>query len=279
FEFLRVNMTDGTNSGSTFTNFEGDYAFFMNNGTFTLTPQLENPTYFNVSPVTTQIAFANNNNNTASQDFCITPNGTHNDLEVVLAQVTPARPGFDAEYRLVYKNKGNQPLSGAVSVTFDDAKSDFVSASITPTSNTTGSLLWSYNNLLPFENRSIAFTLNVNTPTETPAVNNGDILAFNAQITPLTGDEVPADNVFVYNQTVVGSFDPNDIYCLEGGSLDPSMIGNYLHYNVRFENTGTAAAENIVVATTINPAEYDLSSLQVMNASHNVYTRLNGNLV
>ncbi|WP_415711135.1 T9SS type A sorting domain-containing protein, partial [Flavobacterium branchiophilum] len=116
-------------------------------------------------------------------------------------------------------------------------------------------------------------------PTETPAVNNGDILAFNAQITPLTGDEVPADNVFVYNQTVVGSFDPNDIYCLEGSSLDPSMIGNYLHYNVRFENTGTAAAENIVVATTINPAEYDLSSLQVMNASHNVYTRLNGNLV
>lgn len=279
FEFLRVNMTDGTNSGSTFTNFEGDYAFFMNNGTFTLTPQLENPTYFNVSPVTTQIAFANNNNNTASQDFCITPNGTHNDLEVVLAQVTPARPGFDAEYRLIYKNKGNQPLSGAVSVTFDDAKSDFVSASVVPTSNATGSLSWNYSNLLPFENRSIAFTLNVNTPTETPAVNNGDILAFNAQITPLTGDEVPADNVFVYNQTVVGSFDPNDIYCLEGGSLDPSMIGNYLHYNVRFENTGTAAAENIVVATTINPAEYDLSSLQVMNASHNVYTRLNGNLV
>ncbi|OXA75242.1 hypothetical protein B0A58_09180 [Flavobacterium branchiophilum NBRC 15030 = ATCC 35035] len=279
FEFLRVNMTDGTNSGSTFTNFEGDYAFFMNNGTFTLTPQLENPTYFNVSPATTQIAFANNNNNTASQDFCITPNGTHNDLEVVLAQVTPARPGFDAEYRLVYKNKGNQPLSGAVSVTFDDAKSDFVSASVVPTSNTTGSLSWNYSNLLPFENRSISFTLNVNTPTETPAVNNGDILAFNAQITPLTGDEVPADNVFVYNQTVVGSFDPNDIYCLEGSSLDPSMIGNYLHYNVRFENTGTAAAENIVVATTINPAEYDLSSLQVMNASHNVYTRLNGNLV
>ncbi len=279
FEFLRVTMSDGTNSGSTITNFEGNYTYYTNAGNFNLTPQLENPTYFSVFPTSVLVTFTDNNNNTSSNNFCITANGVYNDLEVVLAQVTPARPGLDGEYSLVYKNKGNQPLSGTVSVTYDDDKLDFVSSSITPSSQLPASLSWDYINLLPFENRSITFTLNVNSPQETPAVNNGAILAFTANITPLLGDEVPADNTFVYNQTVVGSFDPNDIYCLEGAVIDPALIGNYLHYNVRFENTGTAAAENIVVATIINPAKYDLNTLQVLNASHNVYTRINGDFV
>lgn len=279
FEFLRLNLSDGTTSGSTFTNFQGDYAFYGNAGTFTLTSQLENPTYFSVAPSSVPITFADNLNNTSTNNFCITPNGVHNDVEVVLAQVTPARPGFDAEYALVYKNKGNQPLSGTVSVTFDEAKLDFMNASVTPITNSIGLLSWNYNNLLPFENRSIAFTLNVNSPMETPAVNNDDVLTFNANITPLAGDDIPTDNAFTFNQIVVGSYDPNDIYCLEGDVVNPSQIGEYLHYNIRFENTGTATAENIVVATTIDANKFDLSTLQVLNASHNVYTRMTGNLV
>lgn len=279
FEFLRLNLTDGTTSGSTFTNALGNYNFYANAGNFTITPQLENPTYFTVSPTSASASFTDNLNNTTNQYFCITPNGTHNDLEVVLAQTTPARPGFDAEYSLVYKNKGNQPISGDVTVTFDDDKLDFVSSSQTVSNQQPSALTWNYTNLLPFENRSIVFTLNVNSPTETPAVNNDDILNFSATITPVSGDEIPADNTYSFHQTVVGSFDPNDIYCLEGENVDPAMIGEYLHYNVRFENTGTAAAENIVVATTINPNDYDLSTLQVLNASHHVYTRMTGNLV
>lgn len=279
FEFLRINMTDGTNSGSTFTNFEGDYSFFMDEGNFTLIPQLENPTYFNVSPATANFSFTDNLNNTASQNFCITPNGIHNDVEVVLAQVTPARPGFDAEYSLVYKNKGNQTEDAYIVINFDDTILDFVSTSLSPTNSIPGTIHWLVPSLLPFENGVITIVFHVNAPTDTPSVNIGDILHFYTTIDIVSVDEHPADNGFNFNQTVVGSYDPNDIYCLEGDVVDPTLIGQYLHYNVRFENTGTAAAENIVVATIINPAEYDLNSLQVLNASHNVYTRINGNFV
>jgi uncharacterized protein YozE (UPF0346 family) len=195
-------------------------------------------------------------------------------VEVVIAPIIPARPGFDAVYKLVYKNKGNQPLSGTINFTFDDTKLDFVSANPTTTIQQISTLTWDYTNLQPFENRSIVVTLNVNSPTETPAVNNGDVLVFQAVINPVLGDEIPTDNTFVFNQIVVGSYDPNDISCIEGAVVPPSEIGNFLHYLVRFENTGTTPAENIVVKTEIDPNEFDIATLQLLNASHPVYTRI-----
>ena len=110
----------------------------MQAGSFDLTTDLENPTWFTASPLTATIPFANNNNNVTTQDFCISANGIHNDLEVVISQVMIARPGFDAGYNIVYKNKGNQPLSGNVSFDYDDAVLDFVSSIVVPNTQTTG---------------------------------------------------------------------------------------------------------------------------------------------
>ncbi|MBC7641250.1 MAG: T9SS type A sorting domain-containing protein, partial [Flavobacterium sp.] len=276
---IRVNINDGTNTGASFSNNSGNYSFFTQTGSFDLTPDIENPTWFNFSPTTATIPFADNNNNIANQDFCITANGIHNDLEVVIAPITPARPGFNAVYNIVFKNKGNQTLSGDVSLNFDDAVLDFVSATLTPSLQSTGILNWTYANLLPFESRNIEITLNVNSPVETPAVNIGDILIFSTSITPVFADDLPLDNTFSYNQTVVGSFDPNDITCLEGASVSPSTIGDYLHYMINFENTGNFPAENVVVKTTIDPAKFDINSLQLLNTSAPVDARITGNVV
>ncbi len=90
---------------------------------------------------------------------------------------------------------------------------------------------------------------------------------------------MPVDNTFTYNQTVVGSFDPNDITCLEGNSVAPSEIGKYLHYVINFENTGNFPAENVVVKTIIDPAKFDINSLQLLNTSHPVDARITGNVV
>jgi Leucine-rich repeat (LRR) protein len=275
----RVNINDGTNQGATFTNTTGNYNFYTQAGSFVLTPAIENPTWFTFSPTTATIPFADNNNNTATQNFCLSANGIHPDVEIVIAPITPARPGFDATYKIVYKNKGNQTLSGNVTFSYVDAVLDFVSATVVPNSQSVGTMSWNYTNLLPFESRSIEIVLNVNAPTETPAVNIGDQLDFNATITPIASDEIPADNVFLLKQIVVGSYDPNDITCLEGDIVSPSEIGNYLHYNIRFENTGTAAAEFVVVKVEVNETDFDMNSLQIMNSSDPVYTRINQNIV
>jgi hypothetical protein len=48
---------------------------------------------------------------------------------------------------------------------------------------------------------------------------------------------------------------------------------------IRFENTGNAAAENVVITTDINPADYDLNTLQVLNASHDMFMRHNNGVI
>ena len=225
------------------------------------------------------ISFADNNNNTATQNFCITANGVHPDLEIVIAPITPARPGFDATYLATYKNKGNQTVSGNLNFNYDDSILDFVYSTFATTTQSLGILNYNFTNLQPFESRSIYITLNVNSPTETPAVNIGDILNFSATINTTLLDEIPSDNLFTYNQTVVGSFDPNNIICMEGESVAASEIGNYLHYVINFENTGTFQAENIVVKTTIDPNQFDINSLQLLSASNQVDARITGNVV
>lgn len=279
---IKIDITNNVNQqGSTFTNNSGNYKFYTDAGGFTITPNLENTTWFTISPTTAAIPFGDNNNNTTTQNFCISPNGFHPDLEIVVAPVVPARPGFDAIYKIVYKNKGNQTLSQAYGVSFfyNENLIDYVSASVAPESIGSGSLTWSYTNLLPFESRSILVTLNINSPTDTNPVNIGDNLQFNTSVLPMAGDETTFDNTFLYNQTVVGAYDPNNIVCMEGNVVPTSQIGNYLHYIINFENTGNYEAENIVVKTEIDPTQFDVSSIRMLNTSHNAYVRINNNIV
>jgi uncharacterized repeat protein (TIGR01451 family) len=273
--FTSVEINDGTDAGYAFSS-TSNYAFYTQAGTFTVSPQFEND-WFTASPAT--VTFADNNNNVTTQNFCVTANGVHNDVEVVIVPVTPAVPGFDAVYKVIYTNKGNQTLSGDVTFAYDDTVLDYVTASPVEASSAAGSLTWVYSSLLPFESGEVTVILNVNSPMETPAVNIDDELEFSAEVTPLTGDETPWNNTFADNQIVVGSYDPNDITCLEGEDISPNYIGEYLHYNINFENTGTYPATFVVVKDIIDETKFDVSTLQVVNASHDMEARVTGNKV
>ena len=193
-------------------------------------------------------------------------------MEIVLLPTNQARPGFEANYQLFYKNKGTTTLSGSIDFNFNDDVLDFVSATPTAASQNTGLLTWNYTNLQPYETGVIDVVLNINTPTDPVfPVNGDDVLDFTATINPVSGDETPADNVSELNQTVVNSYDPNDKTCLEGKTISPSEVGEYVHYVIRFENTGSANAINIVVKDV---AMYDVSSLRPLHGSHEYYTRI-----
>jgi uncharacterized repeat protein (TIGR01451 family) len=275
---LKYTINGGVNSGVFIASASGSYTMPLQIGSYIITPVFENTTYFTASPSSLSLNLPQDSLN-LNQNFCITPNGTHHDVELTIIPVTPARPGFDATYQIVYKNKGTAVESDSISFRFDDARVDFVSASVAPSSQRTNFLVWQYSNLQPFETRTITVTLNVNSPMETPAVNAGDVLVVQAVAYPLTTDEIPSDNGFGMRQIVVGSLDPNDKTCLEGDKITPDMIGQYLHYVIRFENTGTYAAENIVVHDMIDAIKFDMASLQMTKASHDCRTRIKGNKV
>ncbi len=278
FPHLKLALTNGTISGNMISDASGSYNYSIQEGTYTLAPVFENPTYYTVTPATVSINFPGASSY-ITQDFCLTANEIHPDLEIIIIPTNPAIPGFNVHYKIVIKNKGNIQQSGSVTFTYTDAVLDYVSANPLATTQATGTMTWDFTTLQPFETREISLTLNVNSPMETPAVNGGDILNYTATITSAVTDDLPLDNTFSLPQIVVNSFDPNDKTCLEGTSITPDMIGKYVHYMIRFENTGTFAAQNIVVKDLIDTAKFDVSTLIPLNASHEYVTRITGNKV
>lgn len=278
--FIKVKMNDGTTESATFTNAQGNYTYYTMDGNFTLTPDVENPSFFTFTPASATVNFPAVANATATQDFCIAPNGVHPDLEVVIAPYGLPVPGFDMSYKIVYRNKGNQMLSGLVTFEFDDSVMQLTLSTPASDIQSPGVLGYNFTSLMPFEGREIYVNFHLNSSTDTPPLTLGDELVCTAHVIPsATVDETPQDNIFVLTQTVVSSLDPNDKICLEGEYLNTDQIGNYLHYVINFENTGTANAVNVVVKDVIDTTRFDINSLQVLNSSHPVSIRVSGNTV
>ena len=270
---FKVAISNGTTTLTTLTNTGSFYETYVPAGNYTITPQIENSSYFTVTPVSATVDFPTQASPFA-QDFCVTANGIFHDLEVAIVPIGVARPGFDASYKIQYKNKGTQTENANLVFNYNDLVMDYLTASTNPTSQNTGALNWNLGTLQPFQTGSITVNFNLNTPTESPALNGGDVLPFSSTINGLFTDETPSDNTFILNQTVVNSYDPNDKTCLEGIVVDQNKIGDYLHYQIRFENTGTYPAQNIVVRDTIDATKFDISTLEMVNASHNCKTKI-----
>ena len=139
----------------------GSYSIPVQEGTHTITPQFENPSYFNVSPTNAVVSFPTEAT-PFLQNFCIAPNGVHHDLEVVVIPLVPARPGFDATYKIKYKNKGNLNETATINFNYNDNILDFVSSSVASTTQSAGMLSWDLGTIAPFQTGEIMVTLNVN---------------------------------------------------------------------------------------------------------------------
>ena len=266
---LKLKINNSTEN-QFYTNLNGYYKIYtpVQNNILDAVGLVENNSFFNITPTTSSINFTGFNSNQI-QNFCLSPNGVKNDVEIVIFPINDARPGFNNQYKIIYKNKGNTTISGSLQFNYNENINDFVGSSIVPTNQSTGILEWNYTDLTPFESRSLIVTLNLNSPIETPAVNSGDILNFTATVLPLTADENLIDNTFILNQLVVNSFDPNDKICLQGNTVDTAIIGKYVTYKIRFENNGTANAQNIVIKDNIDSNKFDIETIVTLDSSHN----------
>lgn len=274
FGDLKLKVTNSQNVSDTYsTNADGSYNIALPEDSYTIEYVLENPSYFNVSPASYTVNFPADTS-PYLQDFCLTANGVVQDLEIQVIPLELARPGFDAEYKIVYKNNGTSTVSGNITLTYDDNVMDLVSSTPNFTTSTPNFLSWDYTNLTPSETREIFVTMNLNSPMETPPLNGGEILCYDAAITPTTNDQRVNDNTFTLKQTVVNSYDPNDKTCLQGNTVTPDIIGEYVHYLIRFENTGTASAINVVVKDVIDTNKFDIATMVVYDSSHDMVTRI-----
>lgn len=273
FSNLNFSISNGNELGNFIANQSGNYAISVDEGSYTITPTLENPSYFTITPNQILVDFPTMSS-PVMKDFCVTANGIHSDVEVYVLPLDAARPGFEARYKIVFRNRGTEVESGNVSFTHNNTVTTFDSSLPSYGNQSTNGYEWSYSDLQPFETREITIVLKVNSPSAIPSVNIDDELSYTAVITSNNVDETPNNNTFTLDQTVVGSYDPNDITCLEGETVSPEVVGKYVHYMIRFENMGTFAAENVVVKDLIDAQKFDISTLVPLDASHDYYTSI-----
>ncbi|MFD2916010.1 T9SS type A sorting domain-containing protein [Psychroserpens luteus] len=274
---LKINIFNANFNWTYYTNASGNYSIPVTEGTNTLTPVFENSDYFSFPQNNITVSFPQEVS-PYNQDFCIIPNGIHNDLEVFIIPITDAIPGFESTYKVVYRNIGNTMLTGNVNLdySFDSDYMQYQSSIPSEISNINNVLSWDYIDLAPFETREIEVNFILNTPTNPNyPLNSGDELNFEATIYPIQDDETPNNNDFGLKQIVINSYDPNDITCLEGETIEPDDVDKYVHYMIRFENLGTANATNIVVKNNIDDTKFDINTLVPLDGSHDYYTRIN----
>lgn len=269
---MLVVAMNGFESYSTFTLENGFYQLFPPAGSFTTTVSSDLTDFYTINPLSYNSGFpAIGSIDTA--DFCLTSNQTINDLAVSLYPKNEPRPGFPIQYEVVYRNAGTTQTNGTVVIEFDETKMIFVEASQQPSSQTSNSISFEYTNLNLFESRKIDLDFDVFAP---PIVNLDEIITTSVSINPNAGDLTPDDNTLTLNQTVIGSFDPNDIRVLEGEQVFIEDADNYLHYIIRFQNTGTASAINVVVENELDQ-RLDWQTMHLESYSHpNQVQILNG---
>ena len=263
-ENILVVTDNGANSFGTFTNEDGSYIIPTNIGNFQTSILSELSSNFNIS-LNAQNTDFDAVGNIDTVDFCIESSASINSLFVsVYPSLNNPRPGFNTTYQIVYNNIGTTQLSGSVFFEFDDSKLNFLNASETIASQTANTLTFDFIDLNPFETRTIDLEFNVFAP---PTTNIGDELVSTSTISPVAGDETEEDNVFTLEQTVIGSYDPNDITVLEGEEITIEEIDKYLHYLIRFQNTGTASAINVRVENVLDE-KLDWTTMQLESLSH-----------
>ncbi|RYZ49466.1 MAG: carboxypeptidase regulatory-like domain-containing protein [Sphingobacteriales bacterium] len=196
------------------------------------------------------------------------------DLSVYLSPMTVVRPGLEAVYQITIMNLGNLTATGAFTFTYDAVKFDLLSTSVDFVSVTDGSVTFDVNALPAYT--SSVFTVSLLT-AQPPVAESGQVV--NAQVVL----SVPADlnaenNTASLSQTIVNSYDPNDITVHEGAFITPEQATEKLHYTIRFQNTGNFPATDVRLENTLN-SQIDADSFRVVAASHNYQVeRLGGEL-
>lgn len=258
-----VTTQNSGNTWATFTNASGGFTAYGNQGTFTTSITSTLPG-FNANPQSHQSVFANNSGSTSTADFCLQAPSAVTDLEVNIYRFADVRPGFPVQYKVVVINTGTVQVQGTVTLNFDGAKLNFNNVVPAATAQTANTFTFDLGTMLPFAVKEFNFSFTAKT---IPTINLGDSVIFTAN-TAIAGDATPGNNSATNTAIVVGSYDPNDIAVREGSQILLEDADEYLHYLIRFQNTGNFYAERVVVKNPID-SKLDWTTMQLESMSHN----------
>lgn len=237
-------------------------------GSMTLTPSIS---YFPVWKHTIHSFSASNYSSNPQhhvQDFCMIPNIDKLETEINIIPLEEFRAGFESNLILLVRNTGTVPFSGELTLNLPLDSLTYISSSHDPVTIESASISWEIEDLLPFNDRSIETTLRLNSPMDEPPLYGDEGIVLCAE---LTGAD-QYNNVLCIEDFSVNSFDPNDKTFMGTDTVNIDLIEELdeLTYLIRFENTGTASAINVVISDELDDEFIVPSSIRIIDASHDV---------
>lgn len=202
------------------------------------------------------------------------------------------KPGFDLEARGIATPTAFRPANfSTINISAGDASNFYgancaagVSGAVTTTFNgpvqfisaAPGALVPSVNSntltytIADFGAVNFFDDFNIVLQTDTSA-QIGQQVCFTVSVTPIAGDNNPANNTLTHCFPIVNSYDPNDKTAYPAGNTDTAQ--KELTYTIRFQNTGNAEAQHIYITDTLS--QYiDESSFQLLAYSHQPMVQL-----
>ena len=260
---MRVEATD---LGATYTNASGMYWFDAVPAGYAVSKPAEDHWQFTttstyVLEVPTQGVSQNN-------DFGLQANSNFSELTPDIGSA-PMRCGTDISYWATVTNTGNQVSDVQLRVDLDDL-STYMTASPAPNSVADGVATWNFPNTQPTHQRAVYIVVHL------PGSDHvGETLTDAVEATALI-DGVPASvDTRNYMPILLCAVDPNDKQVTPAGEGEEhwTAMGSRLSFRVRFQNTGNAPAEKVVILDTLD-TDLDHTSLRLLGSSHTCHALL-----
>jgi hypothetical protein len=281
-------MIHCSNFGYTFTDSIGNYSFQVPTGTYTLSESVNSSYPLALCQSNSQVQTVTASSGcTTTVDFANNVIPLH-DLHIITTSYPYSAPipGNTYYQRVIIENNGTIPESGIQIGYTNDGQMGAMGPNLFTQLDAANYPNWysvqsGFTSLAPGTAHEINVTYN--TPTNIPLgtlVNFYDSTAHAAPInTTWLTDQTPWDNVQNYQQTVIGSFDPNFKEVSPQGNGPLGYIASkdsLLSYVIHFQNEGTYFAQNISVVDTLD-SDLDWSTLRPGYADHKYTTNVSEN--
>ncbi|MEZ5045909.1 MAG: T9SS type A sorting domain-containing protein [Chitinophagaceae bacterium] len=253
----------------TITDMNGYYQFSnVPYGSHTITQAQSAYVYQNTCVQPNLVSINATSNNSTNNNFIDTVSALFD--ESIYLSGSNVVPGFSGSHLNINVSNPNPfTVQNRITLLLNDSLS-YSSCNILPDSILStpngDSIIW-YVTTMPFSNYQYLKVF-VNVPSN---VTLGSVLTSHVTLMPTNIiDSNLSNNTFFYGQVVVSSWDPNDKQVYPKGIGSEGYItlqDSILTYQIRFQNTGTSVAHNIVILDTLSD-KLHISSLEVIGYSH-----------
>lgn len=252
---------------SILTDDDGNYAFSVAPGTYTLTANV-NEGEWQESQLTINDIQINEPCN-EGYNFGFVPDSGSIEMASISMVNSIARCDFETRFTITVENTGEEPIDGILGFVFD-SETTFFSTDLVDPQVSGSSVVAEIGILAPFSPQTYKVTVKMPSGSS-----NLPLLDFEAILFSNTTGGVIAQ--YGYSDQLRCSYDPNDKreYPDREGEENFTLMDEDIEYTIRFQNNGNDTAFQVKIVDPLDP-NIDPSSIRVVNSSHAVETCIEG---